>query len=71
MRSRDRQYIDFDPSRGWPTGPDLSYECTICGDVLPSLPEDGVGCSCRNIFIDVDAGKMAVKNEAKVKLFKE
>jgi hypothetical protein len=69
MSTSQRSYVPFDPRSGYPTGDNLYYECTICGDTLPSLPEDGIGCSCRNIFIDVDAGRMSVRDDSKIKLF--
>jgi hypothetical protein len=34
-----RTYHSFDPKVGYPAGDDLSYECTLCGDVIPSLPQ--------------------------------
>ena len=64
-----RNYVLFDVRTGYPTGDDLYYECGICGDALPSLPKDGLGCTCGNIFIDVDAGKVAVKDHSKIRAF--
>lgn len=66
-----RKYLNFDPSKGYILGPNIFYECLRCGDVLPSQPEDGLGCSCRNIFIDVDAGRISVKDDSLLKIFEK
>jgi len=64
-----RIYRSFDPNIGYPVGKNLYYECLRCGDVLPSEPEDGTRCTCRNILIDVDAGRISIEDHALVKLF--
>jgi hypothetical protein len=64
-----RVYYDVDPATGYPAGSDLFYECQRCGDVLPSRPEDNAACTCRNIMIDVDYGRIKIQDHAKVKLF--
>jgi hypothetical protein len=65
----EKKYLDFSPSKGYPAGPDLNYECTICGCVIPSIPDDNIGCDCGNVFIDIDAGRISIKNDKEVKLF--
>ena len=32
-------YFDIDPTRPSPYGPDISYECLNCGEVIPSVEE--------------------------------
>lgn len=66
-----RNYLVFDPLKGYPSGKNVFYECERCGDSIPSQPDDGIGCSCRNIFIDVDAGRVSVKDETKFKVFEK
>lgn len=66
-----RFYRSFNPEINYPTGNDLFYECCICGDVLPSLPKDNVSCSCRNIMIDIDYGRISIKKHEQAKLFSE
>jgi hypothetical protein len=63
-------YLTFDPSLGFPTGKYLFYECGICGDVIPSRPEHSVTCSCNNLAIDADAGRLSCKDQSKLRLFK-
>jgi ribosomal protein S27E len=62
--------IPFNPSQGYPVGKDLFYECSDCGERVPSLPQESIQCSCGNIFIDADAGRMAVKDESKIRLLR-
>ena len=64
-----KQHVAFDPKLGYPRGPHLFYECLECGGVLPSMPKDNDCCACYNIRIDVDAGRLAVKDGTKLKLF--
>lgn len=64
-----RKYIQFDPTKGYPVGDNIFYECGECGGVIPSKPQDGIGCSCRNIFIDVDAGRVSIKDSSKFRVF--
>jgi hypothetical protein len=69
MSDTTRKYVSFDPTEGYPAKLGLFYECTRCGDVVASVPKDNVGCKCDNIFIDVDAGRMAVRDASQLKLF--
>lgn len=66
-----RVYLNFNPAEGYPVGPSTFYECSKCGDVIPSNPVEGTGCTCRNIFVDVDAGRISVRDDSKMKVFKE
>ena len=67
--SEQRKYIDFDARAGYPTGTQIRYECGVCGDVLPSMPAHAVACKCRNVIVDVDAGRVAVKDAGMLKAF--
>lgn len=64
-----RKYIESDLMLGYPSGSFVFYECVKCGDILPGLPDRGIGCSCRNIFIDVDAGRVSVKYSPLLRMF--
>jgi hypothetical protein len=64
-----KTYVDFDPTDGFPAGGNLFYECLICGQVLPSLPSESDGCSCGNIRIDVDYGRISIKDHNRIRLF--
>lgn len=61
----DRNYLNVDFSKGYPVGADIRYECGVCGGTLPSMPEHSVACKCRNVIVDVDAGRVAVKDGSK------
>jgi hypothetical protein len=64
-----KHYISFDPSRGYPTGKNLFYECTKCSDIFPSWPQDSVTCSCGNLHIDIHSGRLIVKDHTFFKIF--
>jgi hypothetical protein len=44
-------------SRTVPAGENLFYLCLICRTTIPSVDETSRYCSCRNVFIDPDAGR--------------
>ena len=64
-----RKYIKFNVAVGYPAGDALRYECTICGETVPSAPEYAEACKCRNIIVDADAGRVAVKNPERMKIY--
>lgn len=64
-------YLDATSSRGIPAGSSIRYECLACGETLPSRPEHSLACRCRNVIVDVDAGRVAVKNMTKFKAFSQ
>lgn len=45
-----------------PRGLEICYECTRCGGRVPSHPKDNQGCSCGNIFIDIDYHRLVVRD---------
>ena len=45
-----------------PKGRDVYYRCTRCGDVVASQPRDNVGCTCGNVFVDIDSFRLAVSD---------
>lgn len=63
----DRNCLNVDLSKGYPVGADIEYECGVCGDTLASMPVHSVACKCRNVIVDVDAGRVAVKDSNKFK----
>jgi hypothetical protein len=64
-----RGVIRFDPAAGYPAGSTIRYRCGVCGDVLSSLPDRPTACSCRNVTIDPDAGRLAVKDHSAFEAF--
>jgi hypothetical protein len=66
---KDRTYYSFNPQSGYPAGKDLYYECLRCGDVIHSLPIESMMCSCRNIAIDIEYGRVSIKDHSMVKTF--
>lgn len=64
-----RAYITFDPSQGYPAGPGIFYECLRCGGVLESMGIPGE-CSCDNVVVDPDAGRVMVREKDKMRAFR-
>ena len=69
MKPDTKKYHTFDPSVGYPAGPNLIFECLKCGESIPSRPSDNVSCKCHNIMIDVDYGRIRIKDYAQVRLY--
>jgi hypothetical protein len=66
-----KSYLNLDLNQGYPAGKDIFYECGQCGDVIPSQPKESLCCSCGNICIDVDAGRISVKDHSLFKVFRD
>lgn len=64
-----RKYLSADFSRGYPVGEKIMYECLSCGAAVSSLPNNAASCECRNIIVDVDAGRVAVKEAGAIRAF--
>lgn len=54
-----------------PRGRDIFYRCGRCADVVPSDPRDNVGCSCGNVFIDVDYFRLAIEDYKLVQVLRK
>jgi len=67
--NQPRRYISFEPSSGYPGGCNLFYECTSCDTVIPSLPSESTECQCGNIAIDVEYGRIVIRDHLAMKLF--
>ena len=62
--------VTFDLRAGFPVGDNLFYACDLWGDVLPSRPPDNEICSCGNLSIDIEWGRLgANKGDHSVSLF--
>jgi hypothetical protein len=57
QRAHGRQYFTIDPAKPIRRGPDVSYECLKCGDLVPSTEEvqGPWHCRCYAIKVDHDA----------------
>lgn len=62
--------IYLDVRGGYPAGADIFYECGICGESVLSMPPDAEACSCRNIIVDADAGRVSVKDAGRFKVYR-
>jgi hypothetical protein len=54
-----------------PKDDDLFYRCTECDSVIPSVPDDNIGCECGNVFIDKDYWRLVVVDLAKMEVVKK
>ena len=45
-----------------PKDKDYFYRCKRCGGMIPSIPEDNVGCECGNVFIDKDFRRLVIED---------
>lgn len=60
--------VEHIPANGYPANHDLFIECLNCGDLTPTLPNENIGCKCLNVFIDVESGRVSIKQEKKIRL---
>jgi hypothetical protein len=58
----------FDRTTPIPHGRQLFYECLKCGDIIPSEPDDSIGCSCGDVFVDVDAFRVMIQDYTQFRL---
>ncbi len=63
--------VNFDPGAGYPAAADLYYECTLCASRDCSVPGDSAACGCGNVRIDVDSGRISVKDDRKIHLARQ
>lgn len=47
---------------------DLFYRCVECKSIIPSVPDDNIGCNCGNIFIDKDYWRLIVTDLSKIEV---
>lgn len=57
--------------RDAPRAGDIGYRCARCGGVIPSVPDDNVGCSCGNVFIDIDCVRLIVEDFAALQVVRK
>lgn len=54
-----------------PKDGDLFYRCTDCGAIIPSVPNDNIGCECGNVFIDKDCWRLVVVDLTKLEVIRK
>jgi len=54
-----------------PKDEEVYYRCTECGIVIPSVPDDNIGCVCGNVFIDKDCWRLVVVDFAKLEVVRK
>ena len=63
--------MDYKNTADIPKDEDIFYRCTDCGDTIPSVPDDNIGCSCGNIFIDKDCWRLVIVNLTKMEVLRK
>lgn len=53
---------DYNDTANVPKDHDIYYRCTACCTMIPSVPDDNIGCECGNVFIDKDYWRLIVAN---------
>ncbi len=61
---------EYDDTSQVPKDDDLGYRCTACGTVIPSVPDDNIGCECGNVFIDRDCWRLVVADLGKLEVIR-
>jgi hypothetical protein len=64
-------YSGFKNTSEIPKDEDIFYRCMDCGGVIPSVPDDNVGCKCGNIFIDKDYWRLIVVDLTKLEVVRK
>lgn len=54
-----------------PKDDDIFYRCTDCGYVIPSIPDDNIGCCCGNVYIDKDWWRLVVVDFRKFEVLRK
>jgi len=63
-----KRYIDCDPAARYPRGVGIYYECQKCQAILDSMSRENLSCTCFNIVIDVDAGRLGIQDDSLVRV---
>jgi len=61
---------DYHDTANVPKDDDIFYRCTACGKMIPSIPDDNVGCECGNVFIDKDCWRLEVDSFGKFEVLR-
>lgn len=69
MTQSEKKYLPWNPTQYNPAGENLYYECAKCGDSTPSLAKTFFVCTCGNLAIDVDWGRLVVRDPGTARLF--
>lgn len=61
----------FSDTNEIPKGKEYHYKCLKCCDIVKSLPKDNIGCSCGNIFVDIDMWRLWVEDLSQFAVLEE
>lgn len=60
----------FESTAEVPKDTHLHYRCRACGSIVPSIPDENIGCECGNVFIDRDYWRLVVETFADFEVVK-
>lgn len=55
--------MTFDATSNYPVGDSIYFECKLCGDVVGTRPAEMTECSCGNLVVDADSGKLNPRHD--------
>jgi len=61
----------FNSTADVPRDDDIFYRCTDCETVIPSVPDDNIGCTCGNVFIDKDCWRLIIVDFTKFEVVRK
>lgn len=67
---KKKKYIKYDPNKSYPTGEDIFYECLKCHTASVSVPDESWSCKCGNVMLDIDYGRLSVKDQSLFTIYK-
>lgn len=62
---------NFKSTSDVPRDEGIFYRCVDCGVVIPSVPDDNIGCACGNVFIDKDYWRLVVVDLTKLEVVRK
>jgi len=69
LEYESRIYQSFSPGENLPVGENIFYECSTCGNFVPSITKKNVSCKCQNITVEVTSKQPKIRNSEKIKIF--
>lgn len=54
----------------YPVGDRLYYRCSLCGELIESIPRNSIICGCGNLRIDIFTGSLIEKHKGTARLLR-
>ncbi|MBN8711692.1 MAG: hypothetical protein BGO12_18290 [Verrucomicrobia bacterium 61-8] len=66
-----KKELSFVKNGGLPNTPNKFLECLECTGIVPLFSKENTHCKCNNICLDVDYGRVSIRDWDKIRLFEE